>query len=203
SAVFTRLVHSRPRPQLAPRRRRIRMPRPDRRGAIAALVATVVIAGAGTSWGLGVWTPTTHRSGATGVGAQSRGGLPPGVDESLVSQTADVGTNAPVSAAPSSSVPFALTAASAAQVLAGLDDLRQHAFALREPVLLTGVYPQGKLLDDDTALLLRLVPRNCGLQGVHTTYSNVTIVSRSDTGVVVSAQAALAPSVLVCGATAT
>jgi hypothetical protein len=129
--------------------------------------------------------------------------LPPGVDESLVSQTADVGTDVPSSAIPSSDSPFALTAASAAQALAGLDDLRQHAFALREPVLLTGVYPPGTLLDEDTALLLRLVPRNCGLQGVHTAYSDVTIVSRTSTGVVVTAKAALSPSVLVCGASAT
>jgi len=95
-----------------------------------------------------------------------------------------------------------LTAASAAQVLAGLDDLREHAYALREPLLLTGVYPQGKLLTDDTTLLLKLVPRNCGLQGVHTTYANVAIVSQSSDSVVVSAQATLSRSILVCGTTA-
>jgi hypothetical protein len=41
------------------------------------------------------------------------------------------------------------------------------------------------------------------LQGVHTAYANVSIVSQSDSGVLVSAQATLAPSVLVCGTTAT
>lgn len=201
SAVFTRLLRPRPRPQIARAHRRLSLPGLDRRQGIVAAIAALVLTGAGVAWGLGVWTPAAHRSAPTVAPTEGQPlALPPGLDESLASQTAD---NATQTATTPTSAPPVLTAASAAQVLAGLDDLRQHAFALREPVLLTGVYPQGKLLTDDTALLLKLVPRNCGLQGVHTAYANVSIVSQSDSGVVVSAQATLAPSVLVCGTTAT
>jgi hypothetical protein len=70
-------------------------------------------------------------------------------------------------------------------------------------VLLTGVYPSGALLTQDTQLLERLVPSGCGLQGVKTTYTNVKIVSRAAESVVVSATATLTQSMLICDGAAT
>jgi hypothetical protein len=95
-----------------------------------------------------------------------------------------------------------VTASGAAQLLAQLDALREAAFARRAPLLLTGVYAPGPLLDEDTASLERIVPDGCGLEGVRTTYTDVKVVSQTKTQIQLTAQSTLAPSVLFCNGVA-
>jgi hypothetical protein len=95
-----------------------------------------------------------------------------------------------------------LTPADVQTVLVQLDALRERAFARRAPLLLTGVYTPGPLLDEDTASLERIVPSGCGLEGVRTTYSNVVIHAQDATSISIDVRATLAQSVLFCNGTA-
>jgi hypothetical protein len=88
-------------------------------------------------------------------------------------------------------------------VLIRLDKLRERAFAVRDPRLLSKVYAAGPLLTQDTALLNRLVPKACRLVGVHTTYDRVQVTASGRGGVQIAVRAKLAESLLVCGGTAT
>ncbi|MDT4957799.1 MAG: hypothetical protein QOD31_1598 [Pseudonocardiales bacterium] len=88
-------------------------------------------------------------------------------------------------------------------MLVRLDKLRERAFAVRDPTLLSKVYAAGPLLTQDTALLNRLVPKDCRLVGVHTTYDHVRVTASGSGGVQVAVRAKLAESLLVCGGTAT
>jgi hypothetical protein len=84
------------------------------------------------------------------------------------------------------------------RALDALDAVRGRAFATRDLALLRRVYVPGPLLQADTALLRRLVPKGCGLTGVRTTYSHV--FARSTGGrATVQATARLPPTQLVCG----
>jgi hypothetical protein len=88
-------------------------------------------------------------------------------------------------------------AAGAGALLRDLDGIREQAFAQRQAALLARVYVAGPLLDQDTALLQRVVPDGCGLIGVRTTYS---AVQAQVTGgrLVLATTATLAPSTLTC-----
>jgi hypothetical protein len=103
-------------------------------------------------------------------------------------------------ASPAPSGPSRLDAAGAAAVLRSLDELREQAFARRDPALLSRVYVPGPLLVQDTALLERIVHRGCTLAGVRTAYTLVR-VDVSGERPVVRARATLAPSTLICGGT--
>jgi hypothetical protein len=89
--------------------------------------------------------------------------------------------------------------AAIAAALARLDSVRERAFAQRRPNLLAAVYPPGALLAQDTALVTRMAPSGCGLQGMRTTYSDVKpVVSTKAGSLTVTVRALLAPSTLVC-----
>lgn len=106
-----------------------------------------------------------------------------------------------VSPAPSSVSPVpAGKPASAAALLQQLDRIREQAFAHRDVALLARVYVAGPLLDQDAALLRRVVPPGCGLVGVHTTYAGVRAREAAER-IVVSATATLARSTLTCRST--
>lgn len=83
-----------------------------------------------------------------------------------------------------------------------LDELRSAAFARRDVSLLARVYASPGLLARDRALLLAIVPAGCGLRGVHTRFSAVTVTARSAHRVIVRARGRVGPSALVCGGTA-
>ena len=88
-----------------------------------------------------------------------------------------------------------------ANVLGGLDALRERAFAQGSTALLDDVYSAGPLLTQDSALIERIVPSGCGLIGVHTGYRDVHAVTTTSDRTVVTAAATLAASTLMCGAT--
>jgi hypothetical protein len=212
SALLTRAVGPRPRPATPPARRSLadRFSRIRRPWLVGGAAVVVVAAGTGIAW-------AAVGSGQASTASRTTSAPPPA--SASVSATAPSGSSASTTApastgasraggtqqasAGSTVAPVSLDATKAAGVLADLDALRERAFATRSAVLLTGVYPSGALLTQDTQLLDRLVPNGCGLQGVKTTYQNVKIVSRSADSVVVSAAATLAQSVLICDGAAT
>ena len=213
--IFTRMVAPRPRPALPDRSRRRRLPRvrwaalsarsravAGRRlsarwsAAIAFLLAA--LGSAGVAWAV-VGTDSDGSSPAVRTSAAAAPGLPQNSATDGTAETlAAPGSTPTVSALSSGAPPPALTADQAAAALTGLDALRQQAFAKRIPLLLTGVYPTGALLNSDTRLLEQLVPAGCGLQGVQTTYGQVRVAGQGDGTVVVTANAALHESYLVC-----
>jgi eukaryotic-like serine/threonine-protein kinase len=199
-AIHTHAVGPRARPV---RGRRRRKPpsiwrRRHVRWSLAALSAVALAAGAGIAWGqlADNAAPNDHPASTALAGAPS-GHVPfdPVSGWSASGQAPSSSTAASATAKP-------LTAADAAAVLIRLDSVRESAFARRAPVLLTGVYVPGTLLDQDTALLKRLVPSGCGLQNVHTTYSQVKVTSTKGDQVELSARATLSGSVLICGGVA-
>ncbi len=146
--------------------------------AIALVVATAVVAGGGVVW-------SRHRTDAAPRPAP--------------------GSSRPATHAPGSHTRSAPPDAprdvdtQAAAVLRSLDDVRERAFAARDASLLTRVYRAGTLLAQDVALLERIVPRGCGLIGVHTAYSSVH-ASAARGRLILTARATLAASTLTCGA---
>lgn len=88
-------------------------------------------------------------------------------------------------------------------VLARLDALRAHAFAVREPAELRNVYASVALLARDQALLTAIVPPGCGLLGVHTRFRDPVVLALSRSTVRLRVRAQLDPSRLVCGGTVT
>jgi hypothetical protein len=98
-----------------------------------------------------------------------------------------------------SSSPSIVDAGTAAVVLAGLDQLRERAFAERAPQLLAQVYVSAELLTEDTATLNAVVRVGCTLTGVRTAYSNIRMVPGETGGIAVVATATLASSTLMCG----
>ncbi len=92
-------------------------------------------------------------------------------------------------------------------MLGRLDQVREQAFARRDPSELALVYSPGELLEQDTATLIGLVAPGCVLTGARTDYRSVLLVAAtSDVGtakvantVQLLASASLAPSVLTCG----
>jgi serine/threonine protein kinase len=109
----------------------------------------------------------------------------------------------PTFAAPSAPNASTLSGSSSpADVLRRLDDLREQAFARRDVRLLAQVYVPGRLLDEDGALLRRLVPVGCGLVGAHTEFRNVQGSVPAAGRWSVRATAQLAPSTLRCNGVA-
>ncbi|MBE7186818.1 serine/threonine-protein kinase [Jatrophihabitans endophyticus] len=84
-----------------------------------------------------------------------------------------------------------------ANALRALDATRARAFATRDAALLNRVYVVGSLRTADAAALARLVPRGCGLRGVHTDYRSVSARTDGATAVL-TARASLPASRLVC-----
>ena len=94
--------------------------------------------------------------------------------------------------------PVITDAASATVVLAGLDQVRERAFAERDPALLAQVYGPGDLLAADEAAVAHAVPAGCILRGVHTDYRDVRIVATVAGSSDLLATATLTPSILSC-----
>ena len=86
-----------------------------------------------------------------------------------------------------------------ATVLANLDELRAQAFAAADEALLDRVYLPGPLLEQDRALLRRLVPAGCGLHGIRTSFADVRTLGRTGARTEVLAEATLSPGQLDCG----
>lgn len=118
------------------------------------------------------------------------------------------GTQGPPSVAVSPSVAARATArpsessagsASWDEILARLDARRERAFATADATALSGVYPPGVLLAQDRATLTRLVPAECALVGLRTTYASLHVAARADGTVTIRTRATLARATLTCG----
>jgi hypothetical protein len=139
--------------------------------------------------------------------ALSRGALsaPPSLSNRLALSSSGlsppVSRPLPVTTSSGSPSPAEISS-SPADVLRGLDDLREQAFARRDAGLLAQVYLPGPLLDEDADLLRRLVPIGCGLLGAHTDFSDVRASAVTAGRWTVWARAQLAPSTLRCGGVA-
>ena len=83
-------------------------------------------------------------------------------------------------------------------MLASLDLTRQRAFAVDDPVPLSGVYSDVALLRQDRATLRHVVTPGCRLLGLRTVYRRVHASSVTPHQVVLSTQASLAPARLIC-----
>lgn len=208
----TRAVQAAPRPRrdtrkragrAGGRRRRVSWWDLHRRLVLAILAAVAVLAvGAGVAFGVtGGSGHHAARSAGPGAAVASTIGNAPFAVDGTVESLASAPPPSDGSAATSSSAP-SVTNAAAATILVQLDSLREGAFARRAPLLLTGVYEPGALLDEDTAALQRIVPDGCGLEGVHTTYTNVKIGSQTASTLNLTATATLAQSVLFCNGVA-
>jgi hypothetical protein len=153
----------------------------------------LLAAGAGVAFSQLASDSDTHRRAAGSVAPsdspRTEFKIPIGGDSGSLSPTATVSSASPTATADLSA---------ATKALAELDAKRQDAFARRAPTLLTGVYVAGPLLDQDVALLKRIVPAGCGLEGVHTAYSEVKVLTSTGTTLEVSATATLAQSILIC-----
>jgi hypothetical protein len=198
--VHTHVVAPRPRP-VRGRRRRTPPPVWQRRyarwGAAIGCAAALAV-GAGVAW-TRLGDGGSHARAAAPTSAAVSGVSPaPRLDVAGGPSSAAAPSTANPTSPAWSNAPQPLNATAAAAVLTDLDSLRERAFAQRAPLLLTGVYVPGALLDADTRLLDRLVPSGCGLRGVHTAYSQVTLLQRTSRGVEVSARATLSKSLLVC-----
>jgi hypothetical protein len=101
------------------------------------------------------------------------------------------------SAPPSSSAAPTSRVSPAYGVLVALDHARSRAYARRDPALLTRVYSSALLLARDRDRLLTIVPRGCGLTGLHTTFSEVR-AQRLGTRTRVHARVAVQAATLAC-----
>jgi eukaryotic-like serine/threonine-protein kinase len=168
AAPPTRLAGPRPRPVIPrPRSRGTR-----RRTVVIVLAAALValLAAAGT-----VWASTRHP--ADGKAAAR----PPASRFATPGEPSATGPAAASStASPPRSSPRARSTPDWLVTLRALDALRAQAFASRRPALLARVYAPGPLLTADTALLVRIVPAGCELDGARTAYTAGRIVRRGD-----------------------
>jgi eukaryotic-like serine/threonine-protein kinase len=198
SGALTQSVQAPPRPTLPPppgpvRRQlgRLYASAPPRR-ALGVGVAALVLAGAisgGALW----WVRQPDRPAAPQLAAATAAPSDIGAHATAATASASAATAAP-SAHTSSASPSA--------VLRHLDDLRAQAFARRDPAVLAEVYAPGPLLDQDRALMLRIVPPGCGLVGARTEFRDVRASVTTAGGWSVRATAQLASSALQCvGAT--
>jgi len=156
-----------------------------------------------------------HASGSQGTGAQSQRQPSPieraesrqAVDRTSAATRASSSRTASALSVPSppgSSASRQLPtdghgAADYAQALTELDGIRERAFAQRRPDLLDSLYASPELQARDAAMIAGLVPVDCGLFGVRTTYRDVRQVRSAADSVVVRATASLAASTLECG----
>jgi hypothetical protein len=200
----THIVGPRPRPSGTHRHTPRRWRRHWMRWAIAG-GCIAALAGGAVAWG--VVGNGDKRPAAARVTPPITGGFAPfptiGDNTASFPGTAtDTATAAGTDTGNSTSSAKPLTASDVLTLLTQLDALRERAFARRAPLLLTGVYEPGPLLDEDTASLDRIVPSGCGLEGVHTTYSKVVIVTQTSSMIVFNVRATLAESVLFCNGVA-
>lgn len=86
-----------------------------------------------------------------------------------------------------------------AAVLANLDEVRAQAFAAGDGAPLDRVYLPGPLLDEDRALLRRMVPAGCGLHDMRTSFEDVRLLGRTAGRTAVLADATLSAGQLICG----
>ena len=182
---LTHSVRAALRPAVPDRRRRIhRLVRPRlARFGLGLAVALAVAAATGMFWSMhsgdaAPQPPTGSRPPAPG-------------SRSAPAQTSTRPVNAPATVRPGIN-------ARAADLLRGLDQLREQAFATRDASLLSRIYVAGPLLTQDVALLERIVPKGCGLVGVRTAYSSVH-ASAGDRRLAITVRATLAASTLTCG----
>jgi hypothetical protein len=177
-----------PRPTLPPRNNHR-----WRRRSVAVAIAMVLAALAATATVVGRSNPRPTGPFGSHPSAVSRGSA--ALTRSAARRASAAGRATAAAIGPSADV--------VAAALARLDSWREQAFAQRRPELLSTVYTPGPLLAQDSALLTRITPPGCGLQGVHTTYSDVaSAVSISAGSLVVTVVARLTPSTLMCHARA-
>jgi hypothetical protein len=192
------LTHNvRPRPRPTPVRRGHRA-----RGARAARTAWVRAGWAGAAAGMLAVAVFVAWS-AFGGSEPSRAGPDTSSSVVVAAPEPSVPPTSTASASPTAPGAGPLDARGVATVLTRLDLERERAFATRDVGLLSKVYTAGPLLTQDTALLRRLVPEDCRLVGVHTTYDRIQITARGGGRVQITVRAELAGSLLVCGGTAT
>lgn len=98
----------------------------------------------------------------------------------------------------SSTTPVALAASGPAAVLAELAALRDRAYALRRPDLLSGVYQSPALLTQDSDQLTIRIPAGCRLTGLHTGYRQVAVLAATPDRIEVRASATLSAGSLSC-----
>jgi hypothetical protein len=191
------LTHAaRPRPRPTPNRGGARR---ARRAGVSALQARWVAAAvviAGVALAVVTWVALGNQGTSRAAPAASSG---PSVPASADAPPPPASSATATAASPSTKPTGALNPADIATVLARLDKQRERAFAHRDVALLKGVYLPGPLLDQDTKLLLRIVPEGCGLIGVHTSYDGIQVSPARTGGLTVSAQATLSDSLLSCG----
>ncbi|MBV9594360.1 MAG: serine/threonine protein kinase [Actinobacteria bacterium] len=87
----------------------------------------------------------------------------------------------------------------ASRELRRLDDLRNRAFATRDPELLRQVYALDPLFEQDRASLTAAVPSGCALTGLRTEYSDLRASTDAGGSITVTTNATLAGPSLVCG----
>jgi serine/threonine protein kinase len=190
------LTHNvRPRPRPMPPRRGHRAPGTRGRARWAAAAVGVLALAAAVAW-----TAFGDSSPSKAAPERSSSATPAGPAANPAPRPLPASS---ATASPTASAVVPLDARGVQTVLVRLDKLRERAFAVRDPTLLSKVYAAGPLLTQDTALLNRLVPKDCRLVGVHTTYDHVQVTASGSGGVQVAVRAKLAESLLVCGGTAT
>jgi hypothetical protein len=163
-------------------------PRRALRVGAAALVLAGAITGGALWWARQPGGPAAPQLAAATAAPPAATAAPPATTAASPSAT-----TAP---------PARSASASPSDVLRHLDDLRAQAFARRDPAVLAEVYAPGPLLDQDRALLLRIVPPGCGLLGARTEFRDVRVAVTTAGGWSVRATAQLASSALHCaGAT--
>ncbi|HST50019.1 serine/threonine-protein kinase [Jatrophihabitans sp.] len=201
-----------------------------RRLAVPALVAGVLLAGTvtATAAARGGWPGLAagpHRSAPPAPeAARTRAanpGPPAGPAKSASSATSgatavaipSAGSAGPVRPAGSAGFSVPATASGRADgdpapddpdpaaLLRRLADRRAAAFAANRPELLAGVYQSPELLAEDAALLGSRVPAGCGLAGLRTGYTDVTVTSSTGKRIEVQVTASQPSATLLCDGT--
>ena len=168
--------------QAPPRRRRVPV------GLAAAAVVLALSAAAALWW---LVRPAHHDSAAA-----ARATAVPVHATARRANTPPRATVSPVA------LPTAAAPPPVAAILTGLDRTRSRAYARRDPALLASVYDSSALLARDRAMLLTIVPAGCGLRGVRTRFTGMTVRSRTAGRLQLSVTEVLGSSTLVCDATA-
>ncbi len=195
SSAQSLLTHAaRPRPRPTPNRRGARRARRNGVRALQARWVAAAVVTAGVALAVVTWVALANQGASRAAPAASSAPSGP-VSAAVPPPPATTATAASPSARPTGGV----DAADVATVLTHLDKRREQAFAHRDVALLKGVYLPGPLLDEDTKLLLHIVPQGCELIGVHTNYDGIQVRAGGTDAVSVSARATLSDSLLSCG----
>jgi serine/threonine protein kinase len=86
-----------------------------------------------------------------------------------------------------------------AAILQAIDKVRAEAFAQRRADLLRRVYASPDLLAQDVERLQAAVPAGCGLIGLTTTYTAISVTTQTTGRIELQASASLPPARLQCG----